>query len=144
MTYEFSTVAYWGAVEVNLAIICACLTILKPLLVQLFPRLLNSTVRSGTSFSRASATRPQGIKMSDNTTPPKQEGETIEGEADLEMEADGGGRRDFTRLDDASTQDMSSKEDARDSGQYRRQDTSPRGSYIVTPPSKAHCILGLH
>ncbi len=34
--------AYWGAVEVNLAIICACLTTLKPLIVRLFPEFLGS------------------------------------------------------------------------------------------------------
>ncbi len=34
--------------EVNLAIICACLTTLKPLLARLFPRLLATTASSNT------------------------------------------------------------------------------------------------
>ncbi|GAB1316423.1 hypothetical protein MFIFM68171_06633 [Madurella fahalii] len=42
LTYELTTLVKWGSVEVNLAIICACLTILKPLVVKLFPRLLRS------------------------------------------------------------------------------------------------------
>jgi hypothetical protein len=43
MPYKFSIVGYWGGVEVNLAVICACLTTLRPLIVRLFPRLLAST-----------------------------------------------------------------------------------------------------
>lgn len=42
-TYHLATLAIWGSVEVNLAIICACLTTLKPLIVRTFPRLLRST-----------------------------------------------------------------------------------------------------
>ncbi|KAK4044385.1 hypothetical protein C8A01DRAFT_31439 [Parachaetomium inaequale] len=41
-TYELAPLAIWSAVEVNLAIICACLTTLKPLVVRVFPRLLQS------------------------------------------------------------------------------------------------------
>lgn len=41
-TYELATIANWGSAEVNLAIICACLTTLKPLITKLFPRLLRS------------------------------------------------------------------------------------------------------
>jgi hypothetical protein len=43
MTYSFAPLAYWGAVEINLAVICASLTTLKPLVDRLFPRLLGST-----------------------------------------------------------------------------------------------------
>lgn len=42
-TYGLATIAKWGSVEVNLAIVCACLTTLKPLIARLFPRLLKST-----------------------------------------------------------------------------------------------------
>jgi hypothetical protein len=41
-TYSLATLNIWGAVEVNLAIICACLTTLKPLVARVFPRLLQS------------------------------------------------------------------------------------------------------
>jgi hypothetical protein len=44
ITYDMARIAYWGVVEVNLAIICACLTTIKPLLVKWFPRLLGSNV----------------------------------------------------------------------------------------------------
>ncbi|KAK3896661.1 hypothetical protein C8A05DRAFT_20412 [Staphylotrichum tortipilum] len=47
--YQFSVVAYWGAVEVNLAIICACLTTLKPLVARFFPKLLDSMSSEKTS-----------------------------------------------------------------------------------------------
>jgi len=43
MTYSFTPLAYWGAVEINLAVICACLTTLKPLVDRLFPTLLGSS-----------------------------------------------------------------------------------------------------
>lgn len=46
ITYNFAVISYWGAVEVNLAIICACLTTLKPLLVRLFPKLLGTSMAS--------------------------------------------------------------------------------------------------
>lgn len=39
-TYNLAVVAYWGAVEVNLPIICACLATIRPLLNRLFPGLL--------------------------------------------------------------------------------------------------------
>jgi len=48
-TYELATLAYWGAVEVNLAIICACLTTLKPLLQKLLPNLLGSAAYGQTA-----------------------------------------------------------------------------------------------
>lgn len=40
MTYDLAVVAYWGAVEVNLPIICACLATIRPLLNKLLPGLL--------------------------------------------------------------------------------------------------------
>ena len=43
MPYQYSLIAIWGAVEVNLAIICACLTTFKPLVVRFFPNILGSS-----------------------------------------------------------------------------------------------------
>ncbi len=40
LPYQSSFIATWGAAEVNLAIICACLPTLKPLVVRFFPNLL--------------------------------------------------------------------------------------------------------
>lgn len=42
-TYQMASVSIWGSVEVNLAIICACLPTLKPLVARVFPKLLGST-----------------------------------------------------------------------------------------------------
>ncbi len=42
-TYQMASVSIWGSVEVNLAIICACLTTLKPLVARVFPKLLGSS-----------------------------------------------------------------------------------------------------
>jgi len=42
IAYDFSLRAYWAAVKVNLAIICACLTTLKPLLAQAFLGLIEA------------------------------------------------------------------------------------------------------
>lgn len=36
--------SHWAAVEINLAIVCACLTTLRPLVARLFPRLLGMTI----------------------------------------------------------------------------------------------------
>jgi hypothetical protein len=70
-TYHLATLAIWGSVEVNLAIICACLTTLKPLIVRMFPRLLKSTymetprslgyIGRGTG-TRTSASRSRGTR----------------------------------------------------------------------------------
>ena len=51
--------AYWGAVEVNLPIICACLTTIRPLLNKLFPGLLGPATSQYrvTSLAAASASR---------------------------------------------------------------------------------------
>jgi rhodopsin domain-containing protein len=38
-SWNLAVLAYWSAVEVNLAIVCGCLTTLRPLFVRLFPRL---------------------------------------------------------------------------------------------------------
>jgi hypothetical protein len=71
-TYHLATLAIWGSVEVNLAIICACLTTLKPLIARMFPRLLKSThmetPRSLGYISRgtgpaASASRSRGTRV---------------------------------------------------------------------------------
>jgi hypothetical protein len=51
ITYDFSVRAYWAAVEVNLAIICACLTTLKPLLAQVFPGLIESLREKTDAYS---------------------------------------------------------------------------------------------
>lgn len=53
-TYSFAVLAYWGAVEVNLPIICACLTTIRPLLNKLLPWLLGprtSEYRETSSFA---------------------------------------------------------------------------------------------
>lgn len=47
-TYGLGSFAIWGAVEVNRATICACLTIPKPLVVKVFPRLLRSSYNMST------------------------------------------------------------------------------------------------
>ena len=39
-TWDFVTMAHWSAVEVNIAIVCACLMTAKPLIANFFPRFL--------------------------------------------------------------------------------------------------------
>ncbi len=109
ISYQFTTVAYWGAVEVNLAIICACLTTLKPLLVRFFPKLLGGSIatRYGTTpnavppASRsADVTRGGGQKKRMLTVEEREfarleDGESVKSEQSLvrgyEMEVVGGG-----------------------------------------------------
>jgi hypothetical protein len=42
MTWEAPTIANWTCIEVHVAIICACLTTLKPFLTRFFPKILGS------------------------------------------------------------------------------------------------------
>ena len=39
VTWDWTTSAYWTTVEINFAIICACVMTLKPLIVKFFPGL---------------------------------------------------------------------------------------------------------
>jgi len=59
-TYDLAILAYWGAVEVNLAIICACLATLKPLLHKLFPKLLGPGYGGSTAYGTAASRGRQG------------------------------------------------------------------------------------
>ncbi|KAI0095683.1 hypothetical protein F4776DRAFT_582662 [Hypoxylon sp. NC0597] len=47
----------WSGVESNLAITCACLPTLRPVLVRLFPKLLNATANSSQSWHRSALGR---------------------------------------------------------------------------------------
>jgi len=124
ITYTFSTISYWGAAEVNLAIICACLTTLKPLLVRLFPRLLGSTIttRYGTGASGMRPTRG-----------------TVTGQRSTVVEEEEGG---FTRLDNESDKSANVLCPA---ATYEMKPHSQTVSYAVhvTSTSKAHEKLGL-
>lgn len=57
-TYDVAIVAYWGAVEVNLPIICACLTTIRPLLNRLFPGLLGPRTSQYKGASLALSSQP--------------------------------------------------------------------------------------
>lgn len=39
-TWDFTTIAHWSFVEVNIAIVCACLMTMKPLIAKFFPGFL--------------------------------------------------------------------------------------------------------
>jgi len=123
--YQVSLVAYWGAVEVNLAIICACLTTLKPLLARFFPKLLGSTYHTstynpGSAVLRTGATAP-GAQRTRVTVKDEERG--------------------FTRLDDDS--DKLAETPNTPEPMYEMDYRVRRGSYAVSPPSKAHVRLGL-
>ncbi|KAI1415141.1 hypothetical protein F5Y13DRAFT_5933 [Hypoxylon sp. FL1857] len=47
----------WSGVESNLAITCACLPTLRPMIVRMFPKLLNATVNSSQSWHRSAVGR---------------------------------------------------------------------------------------
>ncbi|ODM15122.1 hypothetical protein SI65_09361 [Aspergillus cristatus] len=48
------TIAKWCMVEINVGIICACLPVLRPIIVQTFPRLFSSYHQSGDNYTPAS------------------------------------------------------------------------------------------
>jgi hypothetical protein len=98
-TYHLATLAIWGSVEVNLAIICACLMTLKPLIVRIFPRLLKSTymetprslgyIDRGTGIS-ASASRGRGTRV-------KHESESLVELSNSRNDSEEGGMDDLER-----------------------------------------------
>lgn len=57
VTWRTVTIANWTMIEVNAAIICACLTTLRPLLTKFFPR----TMASHTGSSQNSRNQPNMI-----------------------------------------------------------------------------------
>ncbi|KAK1753616.1 hypothetical protein QBC47DRAFT_415394 [Echria macrotheca] len=128
MTYQFAAFAYWGAVEVNLAIICACLTTLKPLGVRLFPRLLASSTRRTSAYPVGSfGVRQQGIPLASSSQM------TASGKA-----AKGGHERRYSRFEEKDIIDCEVAAD------LDEPEGSSSQSRIVSPTtSKAHMTLGL-
>lgn len=124
VTYKFSVLAYWGAVEVNLAIICACLTTLKPLVARVWPKLLAST--RGTTYRGGQTGAKQvsvgGSSFSKGSRP------TVVGDEEGHV---------FTRLDDGDKAG-GFKEEAQKGGYELGQ-----GRGVIVPESKAHETLGL-
>ena len=81
VTWKFAVLAYWGAVEVNLAIICACLTTLKPLVVRIWPTLLASTTRHETYGEKPAEKKNQvSVGGSSFGTNGEEEGPTVLGD----------------------------------------------------------------
>jgi hypothetical protein len=118
-------VAYWGAVEVYLAIICACLTTLKPFLVRFFPALLGTT--HAATYDSNSAVRRTGVTASVQRTQV-----TVRDDEE----------RCFTRLDDDSSD--KSADIHNPAAMYELDQQVQRGSYQLSPISKAHLKLGLY
>ncbi len=88
----------------NLAIICACLTTLKPLIVHFFPTLLGttSTSRSGTTARNGTAAAPStiGTRRAKREVSTPDDDESLKSELGLvacEMDMDMGGEREVTR-----------------------------------------------
>ncbi|KAK0642033.1 hypothetical protein B0T16DRAFT_335240 [Cercophora newfieldiana] len=124
VTYTVSTIAYWGAVEVNLAIICACLTTLKPLLVHLFPRALGTT--DVTPYTLGSSMRPKAgaVNVQRTTVVQAEEGS-------------------FTRLDDESVKSTNALSPAATYEMESHAKYAATYTVHVAAPSKAHEKLGL-
>ncbi|KAL9625282.1 MAG: hypothetical protein Q9160_000684 [Pyrenula sp. 1 TL-2023] len=55
VTWDNVGAGAWSSLEVNVAVICACLPMLKPLIVHIFPRLLGSTRREAGSAGAVGA-----------------------------------------------------------------------------------------
>lgn len=54
-TYENIGIAVWSTIEINTAIVCACLTTLRPLASRIFPRIFVSTSKNGYIHQRNAA-----------------------------------------------------------------------------------------
>ncbi|UPL02828.1 hypothetical protein LCI18_013762 [Fusarium solani-melongenae] len=57
---------YWGCIEINVAIICACLMTLRPLAHRWFPRLLLSKLSSRLQNSRYPSARSAGVEVAES------------------------------------------------------------------------------
>ncbi|KAK4443639.1 hypothetical protein QBC34DRAFT_498874 [Podospora aff. communis PSN243] len=127
LTYAFASIAYWGAVEVNLAIICACLTTIKPLLVHLFPNILGTTHATPYSLG-SSIVRPKtaGVSIECTTIVRAEKGFS-------RLEADVESVKSTNALSPVVSYEMENKNKAR--MMYTVQ---------ISAPSKAHEKLGLH
>jgi hypothetical protein len=116
MTYHhMATLSIWGSIELNLAIICACLTTFKPLIVRVFPKLLKSS-RMATPRTLAYTDRATGTAVSGHGTRPKRESSS------------------FARLEDADSNDSAGCE------MDELEDQVQRGVYMAAP-AKAYTRL---
>jgi hypothetical protein len=115
MTYNLATLSIWSSIEVNLAIICACLTTLKPLIVRMFPRLLK-TSHLATPRTLGYTDRATGTAVSGHGTRAKRESAS------------------FARLEDADSNDSTGCEMDELESQVQR------GVYMAAPP-KAYTRL---
>ncbi|KAK2616620.1 hypothetical protein QQS21_000443 [Conoideocrella luteorostrata] len=61
-TWEFFDVGIWSTVEINVALICACLPALRLLLVRLFPKLLGTTQRYYAKYGGASGANKSTLR----------------------------------------------------------------------------------
>jgi hypothetical protein len=78
LTYDNIDAATWSAAELNVAIMCACVPALRPVISMIFPRLLSSTMRNpsntygrtaqyGRSNKRSSYVRHDSVVELSNT-----------------------------------------------------------------------------
>ncbi|KAJ5167030.1 uncharacterized protein N7482_005811 [Penicillium canariense] len=61
ITFSESRAFMWSAVEVNIGIVCACILTLKPLVVKIFPTILEGSRRKHDSGGRS--TRPESCRI---------------------------------------------------------------------------------
>lgn len=65
ITYGESLAFMWSAVEVNIGIVCACIITLKPLVMKVFPTILESS--RGKHGSGGSSTRPESSRAEEKS-----------------------------------------------------------------------------
>lgn len=91
VTYRLASLHIWGAVEVNLAIICACMTTLKPLVARVFPQLLQSGDRGTPGSLGYIERRPwTAVSVPRNPDSRAKQGSTASVELDTALSNDSG------------------------------------------------------
>jgi hypothetical protein len=60
-TWDQSDVIKWSNIEINVAIICACMPALRVIFVRMFPKLLGSTRATGQQYYGKYGTNSQGL-----------------------------------------------------------------------------------
>ena len=67
-TWYGTATAYWSAIEVNLAIICASTPALKPLIIKIIPRLATQRYGSATGDRKDTKDRKSFIELKGKTS----------------------------------------------------------------------------
>jgi len=113
LSWDYTTSAYWTTIELNFAIICACVMTLKPLIAKLFPGLTDERLSSSDpDFHGAYAVggHPPTIGTKPMRTPPANPDTSLSVFSSIDEDADTTGGQNQARGRGHSTPERSDAE----------------------------------